>query len=61
MSVASLCAGGAAPEMWVTPPADAVQVDVAPPLDRTGNFIVSPRTTWADVPPYQTREGVPQG
>lgn len=60
-AVASLCAAGAAPEMWVTPPPDAMVVEVAPPLDRTGNFVVSPRTTWADVPAYQTREGAPQG
>jgi iron(III)-enterobactin esterase len=61
LTLASLCATGAAPEMWVTPPADAVPVQTAPPLDRTGNFIVSPATTWADVPPYETREGVPHG
>jgi enterochelin esterase family protein len=61
MVLAGLCAVAAAPEMWVTPPPDAVAVEVAPPLDKSGNFVVSPRTTWAEVPAYQTREGVPQG
>jgi enterochelin esterase family protein len=61
LALVSLCAAGAGPEMWVNPPPDAVAVEVAPPLDRTGNFVVSPRTTWADVPAYQTREGVPRG
>jgi enterochelin esterase family protein len=61
MALTSLCALGAAPEMWVKPPADAVVVETAPPLNKTGNFVVSPRTTWADVPPYQAREDVPHG
>lgn len=61
MLLTSLCAAGAAPEMWVMPPADAVTVEVAPPLEKTGNFRVSPRTTWADVPAYQRRGGVPPG
>src|SRR6185295_11832087 len=53
--------GGAAPALVVTPPADAVKVEIAPPLDKTGNFIISPKTTWADVPPYAVKEGVPRG
>ena len=57
----SLCAVGAVPEMWVTPPPDALVVETAPPLDRSGNFVVSPRATWADVPAYQARDGVPRG
>jgi len=61
MLLASLCAAGAAPEMWVMPLADAVAVEVAPPLEKAGNFLVSPRTTWADVPAYQRRDSVPQG
>ena len=61
VTLASLCAGGAAPEMWVTAPADATRVPVAPPLDQGGNFIVSPATRWADVPPYEVREGVSRG
>jgi iron(III)-enterobactin esterase len=61
MALASLCAAGAVPEMWVTPPTDAIPVEIAPPLDKTGNFVVSPRTTWTDVPAYPTREGVPYG
>lgn len=61
ITLASLCASGAAPEMWVTAPPDAVRVAVAPPLDQVGNFIVSPATRWADVPPYEVRDGVPRG
>jgi hypothetical protein len=61
MALASLCAVGAVPDMWVNPPTDVIAVEIAPPLDKTGNFVVSPRTTWADVPAYQTREGVPHG
>jgi hypothetical protein len=61
MALASLCAVAAVPEMWVNPPADAIAVEIAPPLDKTGNFVVSPRTIWADVPAYQAREGVPRG
>ena len=45
----------------VTPPADAVAVEHAPPLDKTGNFKVAPKTTWADVPPIAVREGTPRG
>lgn len=59
--LAGICAIGAAPEPWVKPPADAMTVETAPPLDSTGNFIVSPRTSWADVPAYETREGVAHG
>jgi hypothetical protein len=61
MLLASMGASGAAPEMWVSAPADAVTVPLAPPLDRTGNFIVSPQTTWVDVPPYESRADVPHG
>lgn len=61
MLLAGLCAAGAAPELQVMPPADAVAVEVAPPLDKTGNFVVSPRTTWAEVPAYERRGDVPQG
>jgi enterochelin esterase family protein len=61
MALASLCAVGANPELWVTPPAEAIVVEMAPPLDKSGNFVVSPRTTWADVPAYQAGEGVPHG
>jgi enterochelin esterase-like enzyme len=59
--LASVGALASAPEMWVKPPPDAMVVQVAPPPDKTGNFIVSPRTTWADVPAYEARPGVPRG
>ena len=61
LALVSFGASGAAPEMWVKPPTDARVVDIAPPLDKTGNFVVSPRTTWAEVPPYQAREDIPHG
>src|SRR6185369_13470781 len=51
--------GGGA--LTVSPPADAIKVEIAPPLDKTGNFIISPKTTWADVPPYAAKEGIPRG
>jgi enterochelin esterase-like enzyme len=43
------------------PPADAIRVEIAPPLDKTGNFVVAPKTTWADVPPIEVKEGTPRG
>jgi len=45
----------------VEPPADAVAVDLAPPLDKDGNFKVAPKTKWADVPPIAVKEGTPRG
>ena len=45
----------------VTPPADAVPVEKYPPLDKTGNFKIAPATTWADVPPMTTRDGIAKG
>jgi enterochelin esterase family protein len=61
IALAGLCAAAAAPEMWVTAPSDATRVPSAPPLDRNGNFIVSPATSWADVPAYEARAGVARG
>lgn len=47
--------------LTVTPLPDAVAVAKAPPLDATGNFIIAPATTWADVPAMTTPDSVPKG
>lgn len=52
-------AGG--PRITVRPLPDAEEVEIAPPLNRNGNFKHSPRTTWADVPPITVKEGTPRG
>ena len=52
---------GAAGGVVVTPLTDAVTVEVAPPLDQNGNFKMSPKTTWADVPAVTVKAGVPRG
>src|SRR5580765_1717471 len=49
------------PEVTVEPLADAVAVELAPPLDKDGNFKVAPKTKWADVPPIAVKEGTPRG
>ncbi len=53
--------GGPPAALTVMPLPDAVKVETAPPLDKTGNFIVSPKTTWADVPAYEVKPGVARG
>lgn len=45
----------------VEPPPDAVAVDVAPPLDKDGDFTIAPNARWADVPPITVKEGTPRG
>jgi len=49
------------PALIVTPLADALAVEKAPPLDKMGNFKIAPATTWADVPAMTTPDGVPRG
>jgi enterochelin esterase family protein len=54
--------GGQAPgALTVTPLPDAKTVEKHPPLDATGNFIIAPATTWADVPAMTTPDNVPKG
>jgi enterochelin esterase-like enzyme len=53
--------GGARGGVVVTPLADAEQVEIAPPLDKNGNFKISPKTTWGAVPAVTVKEGVPRG
>jgi len=53
--------GGRGGGLTVTPLADAETVDLAPPVDKDGNFKVSPKTTWADVPPVAVADGTPRG
>ena len=45
----------------VKSPQDAVAVDVAPPLDKDGDFKIAPKTRWTDVPPITVKEGTPRG
>ena len=49
------------PSIVVGPPPDAVAVELAPPLDKTGNFKIAPKTRWADVPPIAVKDGTPRG
>ena len=53
--------GPQAPALVVTPLADAVAVEKAPPLDKMGNFKIAPATTWADVPAMTTPDNVAKG
>jgi enterochelin esterase-like enzyme len=52
---------GRGPSITVRPLPDAQEVEIAPPLDRNGNFKHSAKTTWADVPPITVKEGTPRG
>jgi len=52
---------GTRPAVIVKPPLDAVAVDVAPPLDKDGDFKIAPKTRWTDVPPITVKEGTPRG
>src|SRR4051794_807250 len=45
----------------VQPLADAQTVDLTPPLDKNGNFKISPKTTWRDVQPIQVAADTPHG
>ena len=52
---------GTRPAVIVEPPPEAATVDVAPPLDKDGDFKIAPKTRWADVPPITVKEGAPRG
>ena len=45
----------------VDPPADAEAVDKVPPLDKNGNFKVSTKGAWADVPALTVPKDVARG
>jgi iron(III)-enterobactin esterase len=49
------------PAVAVAPPADAILVEKAPPLEKNGNFKVAPTGPWTDVPPLAVPEDVPRG
>lgn len=49
------------PSITVTAPADATEVELAPPLDKVGNFKIAPKTKWADVPAIEVKTGTPRG
>jgi enterochelin esterase family protein len=53
--------GTSRPTITVSPPSDAEAVELAPPLDKAGNFKIAPKTRWADVPPIAVKEGTPRG
>jgi iron(III)-enterobactin esterase len=52
--------GDRGPQITVEPLADAVAVELAPPLDASGNFKVS-SSDWAAVPVLTVAEGTPRG
>ena len=48
--------------MRIEPLADAVEVELTPPLDREqGNFKHKPQTTWKDVKGIEVKDGIPRG
>jgi enterochelin esterase-like enzyme len=54
--------GGAAPPVRIEPLADAVEVELTPPLDKEqGNFKHKPKTTWRDVKDIVVPDGIPRG
>ena len=54
--------GGNAPFVRIEPLADAVEVELTPPLDKEqGNFKQKPKTTWKDVKDIEVKEGIPRG
>jgi iron(III)-enterobactin esterase len=53
--------GGNGPLVVIPPLASAETVEVAPPLDKTGNFKIAPKTSWRDVPGIVVKEGTPRG
>jgi enterochelin esterase-like enzyme len=52
---------GGGQAVTVTPPKDAVEVDKVPPLDKNGNFKVSTKGSWADVPVLTVPKDVARG
>jgi enterochelin esterase-like enzyme len=53
---------GGGPAVRIEPLADAVEVELTPPLDKEqGNFKNKPKTTWGDVPAIEVKEGTPRG
>ncbi|MEO6005434.1 MAG: alpha/beta hydrolase-fold protein [Opitutus sp.] len=54
--------GGKAPFVRIEPLADAVEVELTPPLDKEqGNFKHRPKTTWKQVRGIEVKAGVPRG
>jgi iron(III)-enterobactin esterase len=52
---------GGGPVVVIAPLASAETVELAPPLDKTGNFKHAPKTSWRDVPGIEVKEGTPRG
>ena len=53
--------GAGAANIRVEPLADAQAVELTPPLDKNGNFKISPKTAWRDVQPIQVAADTPRG
>jgi enterochelin esterase family protein len=53
--------GRGGPSITVTAPADAEAVDKVPPLDKSGNFKVSMKGVWSDVPVLTVPKDVTRG
>src|SRR5205823_763405 len=47
--------GGGGPVVVIPPLASAETVELAPPLDKTGNFKQAPKTSWRDVPGIEVK------
>ena len=52
---------GGGPVVVIAPLASAETVELAPPLDKMGNFKVAPKTSWTNVPGIVVKEGTPRG
>jgi len=52
---------GSRPSITIEPLPDALAVELAPPLDKAGNFKIAPTPRWADVPPIAVKDGTPRG
>jgi len=52
---------GGGPVVVIPPLASAETVELAPPLDKTGNFKHAPKTSWREVPGIVVKEGTPRG
>jgi hypothetical protein len=51
--------GRGVPTVVIAPLASAETVELAPPLERSGNFKHAPKTSWRDVPGIVVKEGTP--
>jgi len=53
---------GGGPAVRIEPLADAIEVELTPPLDQEqGNFKNQPKTSWRDVKGIEVKAGIPRG